>query len=477
MANKTRIWLSVAVITVLILIGGGLYFWYSKRQIEANPISSNTQTVNENQSTQGIKFDLYKEAGIVSFKGENDKNYVDLQEDQLSLNNKSFIKTGADTEAHIIFNDNSMISLDQNSEIQVVYNGNDRNIIQSAGNSWHRLQKLTQGNNYQVETSNTLATVRGTIFGVKVEDGLDSSVYVLESQVQVNQQTMENGKKITKDIQMVQEGKHMGIPDFKKGKKMDLTDISDDKKNTGWFEKNRFLDQDYKNEKAKDMMKKMKNDSSFKEKLKKIKEKRSKKSSILEINKENLSSSTGILGALLGSNTSCGDLINQKEFDQGMAEMEKSSQMAVKTGDFLKNYFAKLREFCADGQLSSTETAQITLLVQEFSKNLAQDLPNNLNLKKNDIDPSKLRSTNGDAKTFESYLKFRYDNQSGNACNQATADNIANDLQTLTQLENYYGQDYNRFVNYLKLLQTSCRDGVIDAMEKDLLLRLVPASS
>ena len=384
MANKSRIWLSVAVITVLILIGGGLYFWYSKKPVNQslNPETSKTQNTNTAQNTEEIKFDLYKEAGTVSYKGENDTNYADLQEDQLSLKSKSFVKTGADTEAHIIFNDNSMISLDQNSEIQVVYNGNDRNIIQSAGNSWHRLQKLTQGNNYQVETSNTLATVRGTIFGVKVEDSLDSGVYVLESQVEVNQQTIEDGKMITKETQLVSQGKHIEISDFKKGKKMKLTDISETKKNTNWFERNQVLDQEYKNGKATEIMKKMKNDSSFKEKLKKIKEKRNKKSSILEINKENFSTPTGTLGALLGSNTSCGDLINQNEFDRGVAEIEKSGQLPVRTVDFLKSYFAKLREFCADGQLSSTETAQITLLAQEFSKNLAQDLPNNPNLKK-----------------------------------------------------------------------------------------------
>jgi hypothetical protein len=486
MANKSRIWVAVAAAIVLILVSVGIYFWNTKKSDNqaGNSQTGNTQNNNTLQNTEEIKFDLYKESGNVSYKGENDSSYTELKEDQLSLKNKSFVKTGADTDAHIIFNDNSMISLDQNSEIQIVYDGQNRDIIQSAGNSWHRLQKLTQGNTYQVETSNTLATVRGTIFGVKVEDNKESSVYVLEHQVEVNQETTENGKKVIKDTQMVPEGKHMGIPDFENGKKMDLADISEDKKNTDWFEKNRLLDQEYKIESAKEMMSKMKNDTDLKDKIKKIKEKYSPNNKNFNLSVDNLKN-PALLGTLLAPNANCSQLVGQSDdkFNQGIAEMEKSGQSPSKTIDFLKNYFAKLKEFCSDGKLSPTEIAQISLLAQDFSKNIVSDIPNipNLpsNLDKNKLlNPPKTDLSSTGAKVFESYLKSKYDlSQNPDICKQISSDNISADLESISQYQNYFGQEYNQLVSYLKLLQTSCQDGSLSQSEIDSLNRFQSITS
>src|SRR3990167_7487080 len=135
------------------------------------------------QNSRPAEFVLIKESCKVSYKTGDE--YKELTETQINLPDKSFVKTGNGS-AHILLPDNSLLTLDTNTEIQVKIDSAGINVMQLTGNTWNRVQKVINDQEYTVTTPNIIAAVRGTIFSVRADKSVASSVAVIDQSVEVN---------------------------------------------------------------------------------------------------------------------------------------------------------------------------------------------------------------------------------------------------------------------------------------------------
>jgi len=101
------------------------------------------------------------------------------------------IRTLAASKAIMILRDSSVTRLDENTEINI--NNLDKSsvsIVQAAGQTWTRLLKLSGIDNYEIETPDAIATVRGTAFAVSVKNG--TKIGVVEGKVRASSYKIEN---------------------------------------------------------------------------------------------------------------------------------------------------------------------------------------------------------------------------------------------------------------------------------------------
>jgi hypothetical protein len=114
--------------------------------------------------------------------------YIEVEEEQ-DLSQGNWIRTGVASEAVVILADNSVISVDSDTEFELVDIPDSRDgstsIKQYVGNLWHRVGGLAGKDTYEVETLNSIAAVRGTIFSSGINGDLDEFVG-LESSVDIS---------------------------------------------------------------------------------------------------------------------------------------------------------------------------------------------------------------------------------------------------------------------------------------------------
>jgi len=110
----------------------------------------------------------------------NDKSAIAGQE----LKVGDIIRTLAG-KASVVFFDSSVLRLDENTEVAVKrLSKSSVSLKQASGQTWSRILKVSGIQDYKIETPTTVATVRGTGFGVKVADG-DTKIVVKEGKVHV----------------------------------------------------------------------------------------------------------------------------------------------------------------------------------------------------------------------------------------------------------------------------------------------------
>lgn len=104
------------------------------------------------------------------------------------------IKTGNGGSAELSFYDNARASLAEKTEVEMKtlyidqYNNNHTNVNFSlkVGRVWNRIISLVDENaSYEVETSNTVSTVRGTIFDIAVDENGKEEINAVEHDIQV----------------------------------------------------------------------------------------------------------------------------------------------------------------------------------------------------------------------------------------------------------------------------------------------------
>ncbi len=149
----------VGLCVILLAIGGYLYFSKSKDIISVSEQSSIV---------------LYKEYGFITWREKNQELDNRVVENETVIPNNSYIRT-VEGRGYILLPDNSSIALDTNTEILISYEPQKVSIIQSLGATYHRVEALVAGKTYEVETPNTLASVRGTKLLVKYDDKLKKS--------------------------------------------------------------------------------------------------------------------------------------------------------------------------------------------------------------------------------------------------------------------------------------------------------------
>jgi len=174
---KTRNFIIVAVLVFAVIFGGGFYSWAlaapSERELPEATVSL----------TAG-------EAWIK--KGDADWQRIG-SETEVSLGDE--IKTGAESSAEINFFDQAVARLDEQTEVAVsdleidADNSAKQKVAVKvvAGRLWSRVMRfLDQDSSYRAETSEVVATVRGTAFVLDATNPGSPIVQVIESNVAVS---------------------------------------------------------------------------------------------------------------------------------------------------------------------------------------------------------------------------------------------------------------------------------------------------
>jgi hypothetical protein len=149
--------------------------------------------LNPGTEEDEIKAQLIIESGEVQVKTAGGAwttadNGMDLYESQS-------VKTGDNTSASIILFKSSIIRLDNNTEVTIrtLIEEDETNIEieQNSGRTWNTISKISGIDNYEVQTPTTVASVRGTSFGVYYL--ADGNISVAVGNGTVNVTTYENG--------------------------------------------------------------------------------------------------------------------------------------------------------------------------------------------------------------------------------------------------------------------------------------------
>ena len=121
---------------------------------------------------------LHIESGAVEV---NTGNGWQTAEDGMSLSKKDSVRT-LDGTAVIVLYDSSFIKLEPNTKVTISELAkSDSKIDQSSGSTWNKFTKITGMDSYEVETPNTVATVRGTEFLINAEE---NTIIVVEGVVE-----------------------------------------------------------------------------------------------------------------------------------------------------------------------------------------------------------------------------------------------------------------------------------------------------
>lgn len=162
---KKSIKIILGIFLVLIIIGvGSLYYLNSNLQLDESPaILYPTSSVLVQRDSQTI---------TVSQKYE-------LQKDDI-------IKTSNDG-AKVVFYDSVYVFLDPNTQVSLAELQKDNiQLNQNSGSTWNKITKLFNAKNYRVKTPNSVASVRGTEFEIRLGENNDTTVTLVDGKVEIN---------------------------------------------------------------------------------------------------------------------------------------------------------------------------------------------------------------------------------------------------------------------------------------------------
>ena len=126
---------------------------------------------------------LYVESGTVQVDTGN--GWIQAQ-DEMELKLDYKVKTSAGSSASIALYEGEIVRLSENTEVSISeLTKSSVTISQSSGSTWNKITKISGIKDYGVETPTTVATVRGTGFGViiltetnlLVDEGIVNFVY------------------------------------------------------------------------------------------------------------------------------------------------------------------------------------------------------------------------------------------------------------------------------------------------------------
>jgi hypothetical protein len=154
-----NIWAAIGVIAVILVAAGA--FWL----LSVPPASAAVLYIDEGT----VEVDL----GQGWVQGS----------DEMELSQGAKVRTGEGS-ASVILLAGEVLHLEPNTEVALSEIGKDKmHIKQFAGETWHKITKISGITSYEVETPNTVATVRGTEFYVKM--GEEDEIAVGEGEVEV----------------------------------------------------------------------------------------------------------------------------------------------------------------------------------------------------------------------------------------------------------------------------------------------------
>jgi hypothetical protein len=97
----------------------------------------------------------------------------------MELGLADLIRTGADGSASVILYESAIVTLEADTEVKLAELSKDNSVVQqNSGSTWNKFTKMNGMKGLEVETPNSVATVRGTEFGVDMDN-----VTVIEGEV------------------------------------------------------------------------------------------------------------------------------------------------------------------------------------------------------------------------------------------------------------------------------------------------------
>jgi tetratricopeptide (TPR) repeat protein len=151
--------------------------------------------VVDSQSTGSIK--LAKKTGEVFYFNKASEKWEDLHE-KSRVQPAIYIKTGRDSQAVFSFGKKAVVTLTENTVVclsETTFRGEDiENVkIKTAGGKiWSAVEKLPADSEFEIETPNALAGIRGTVFMVDLKTGEETTtVGVVDGEVRVSSKAAE----------------------------------------------------------------------------------------------------------------------------------------------------------------------------------------------------------------------------------------------------------------------------------------------
>lgn len=233
----------IGIAVLGLVVAAALFFVFTSKKPESAQIVQN-EPLSEDVIT------LYREFGDVSYTNPGSAE-MKLSSDTSSAQvfSGSEVRT-LEGSAYILFPDNSMMSIDKNTTLTLEYSKEKVSILQTLGNTYHRVKTLESGQQYEVRTPGTLAAVRGTKFAVYL-DGKTKKAKVKVTESKVNVKKLDSTKPL-QEVPVVLE--EVDVPE---GSQVDVPNTSlqvtrpmaivmmkkEDRQDGGWMERNEIVDE------------------------------------------------------------------------------------------------------------------------------------------------------------------------------------------------------------------------------------------
>lgn len=209
MEKKNLIRVLIVVLIIVLLLGLSYLVF---RYINSDTSSKESDKIEEKVEKTG-KLVVVNSSVFINRNGEEFEVKQEVQE----VEENDTIRTIEDSSGYIVFPDNSLILLDFNTEISIdkIYLSDEESkvtISLANGNVWSSVKK-DEGKviNFNVKTSNTVASVTGTKFGCNFVSDVNTVCYVTEGKVNISSPNSEGFKSSSLEAGEVFNGGEQGI--------------------------------------------------------------------------------------------------------------------------------------------------------------------------------------------------------------------------------------------------------------------------
>jgi hypothetical protein len=343
------------IVILAILVAGGVFATNKLNTEKSNAIVM-ASTSNVEFSTDGSSFETITE--------------------ETHVQEGSHIRTDSAGTAAIILADNSIITMEPDTQIQLTElptsNRHSTRINQLVGNTWHRVESVTGGGNYEVETSSVVAAVRGTSFGVETQASDEySNIIVTESDVTAYPKDDDNKRLDPVEVRTNQYFETYRS-EIQQERIQNAREITQEIRTRAWIVRNSEIDSNLRN--ITDRNEVYRNPRILRERLQiperieNIRENIDDMREDLDLGSRDITSE-GLNGMLLEFDdwTQVCASINALDTTTLSAGLEITRQYYGDYADKFMDYLNSAQSYCRDGELNDREIESLTVMGEELS--------------------------------------------------------------------------------------------------------------
>jgi len=197
----------IVILAMVIILAGGFWLIKLNSQNKVSVFGSPLEAL----AKESIVLEVIQGQTTVSLSGQEKTLSAPLNQE---IDKDATITTLAASQANIIFPSGSMARLDENTTVSLTdFSDSGQSILVKlkleAGNLWSRVQRLAdKETDYEVETSNTVAVVRGTSFNMFFGQG-KTKLEVLSNKVSLKALDPQTGQFVPGAEAEVEAGKYV----------------------------------------------------------------------------------------------------------------------------------------------------------------------------------------------------------------------------------------------------------------------------